>query len=436
MKQAVLLLCIIAGCTLADTIENGVAGSPEVECAAEALTVRFKTEREFEGHVYVKGHFADKGCRVDATLTNGVNLTVPFTDCDVRRKRSSSPRGIFLSVTMIISFHPMFITKIDKSYNVECFYTEQEKVVTQQFDVSLNPEQQRQILVLVGDDATDSSGKPLDDARNLQRYHSARHNRTDGGPDYGDYDQLDTQVIHGDLPLPVCRYEVLAETREGEAVKFATVGQQVYHQWTCEDAGHPAGQSPFCATVHSCNVKEESGREVQLLDENGCAVDRRDKFSILSLFSKFRYLLKNLEYTGDLTGGQISNVFKFADQPSLFFQCQIRLSVKEGDSCKRSSDNCPLPARGKRSVEEKKSGQEVDVFSQSMTVFEIDDPITPSAVRELGEAASAWTAKSMCVSPLTFGMLIALLASVLIVSAITVGLLCCRPNTVNLKLTE
>lgn len=29
-------------------------GSPEVECAAEALTVRFKTEREFEGHVYVK----------------------------------------------------------------------------------------------------------------------------------------------------------------------------------------------------------------------------------------------------------------------------------------------------------------------------------------------------------------------------------------------
>lgn len=55
---------------------------------------------------------------------------------------------------------------------------------------SLNPEQQRQILVLVGDDVTDSSGKPLDDARNLQRYHSARHNRTDGGPDYGDYECL------------------------------------------------------------------------------------------------------------------------------------------------------------------------------------------------------------------------------------------------------
>ncbi|GMT35271.1 hypothetical protein PFISCL1PPCAC_26568 [Pristionchus fissidentatus] len=434
MRQAVLLLSVIVVCSLADTIENGVAGSPEVECAAEALTVRFKTEREFEGHVYVKGHFADKGCRIDATLTNGVNLTVPFTSCDVRRKRSSSPRGIFLSVTMIISFHPMFITKIDKSYNVECFYTEQEKIVTQQFDVSLNKEQQRQILVLVGDDVTDSSGKPFDQRQH--RYPLDRSNRTGGSNDYGDYDQMETEVIHGDLPLPVCRYEVLSETKEGDAVKFATVGQQVYHQWTCDDASHPAGQSPFCATVHSCNVKEESGREVQLLDENGCAVDRPLTASSLCNIISFRYLLKNLEYTGDLTGGQLSNVFKFADQPSLFFQCQIRLSVKEGDACKRSSDNCPLPARGKRSVEEKKPGQEVDVFSQSMTVFEIDDPITPSAVRELGEAASAWTSKSMCISPLTFGLLIAMLASVLLISAITVGLLCCRPHTVKVKLQD
>jgi hypothetical protein len=38
--------------------------------------------------VYVKGHYDDKSCRVDATLQKSVSLSVPFTSCDVRRQRS------------------------------------------------------------------------------------------------------------------------------------------------------------------------------------------------------------------------------------------------------------------------------------------------------------------------------------------------------------
>ncbi|KHN83524.1 Cuticlin-1 [Toxocara canis] len=125
-------------------------GEPTVECLKDNLRVNINTEKEFEGHVYVKGHYDEEQCRADATLTQHVNLTVPFSSCDVRRERSSNPKGLFVSVTVIVTFHPMFITKIDKSYNVKCFYTETERTVTTQLDVSLGKEQEKKIIVLVG----------------------------------------------------------------------------------------------------------------------------------------------------------------------------------------------------------------------------------------------------------------------------------------------
>ncbi|VDL75289.1 unnamed protein product [Nippostrongylus brasiliensis] len=216
----------------------------------------------------------------------------------------------------------MFVTKIDRSYRVQCFYAETSRTVTQNLNVR----------------CAKSGRVQLDNREHTKEYETKRNLRW-----------LVEQYEHNEIP-------VLAGGKDGLPLKFASVGEQVYHEWTCTTNGS-TDDSGFCATVHSCNVREDGGREVQLLDENGCAVDR--------------YLLNNLEYTSDLTGGQISQVFKFADQQSLYFQCQIRLSLKEGPVCKRSSDDCPKALRGKRSTEPDKNS--VDVISQQMTVFEIDN---------------------------------------------------------------
>ncbi|KAK6055612.1 hypothetical protein COOONC_06885 [Cooperia oncophora] len=209
--------------------------------------------------------------------------------------------------------------------------------------------------------------------------------------------------------------QVLEGGKDGTPLKFASVGQQVYHEWSCDPQGKTEADSSFCATVHSCNVREEGGREVQLLDENGCAVDR--------------YLLNNLEYTSDLTGGQMSQVFKFADQPSLFFQCQIRLSLKEGPVCKRSSDDCPKTLRGKRSTDSEENN--VDVISQHMTVFDIDDATAPTASQQQQKRGG-----DVCISPLAAGSLLSLFASTLLICMLSIFSLNCRKEPVHQKLVD
>lgn len=81
---------------------------------------------------------------------------------------------------------------------------------------------------------------------------------------------------------------------------------QVYHKWNCETT-HP---DTFCMRVHSCFVDDGQGDTVDLIDPNGCGVDK--------------YLLNHLEYATDLMAGQEAHVFKYADRVALFFQCQVR----------------------------------------------------------------------------------------------------------------
>lgn len=74
---------------------------------------------------------------------------------------------------------------------------------------------------------------------------------------------------------------------------------------------------------------------------------RQSHFDTFLLFFCFRceidrYVLQNLEYPADLTGGQWSYVFKFADKPTLHFNCQIELALKDREAaCTKTHPQCP-----------------------------------------------------------------------------------------------
>ncbi|KHN87054.1 Cuticlin-1 [Toxocara canis] len=267
MFRAVLLYFVLASVVLwGIPIDNGVEGEPEIECGPTSIAVNFNTINPFEGHVYVKGLYEQEGCRNDEGGRQVAGITLPFDSCNVARTRSLNPRGVFATTTVVISFHPLFITKVDRAYRIQCFYMEADKTVSTQIEVS---------EITTG---------------------------------------LQTQIV----PMPVCRYEILDGGPTGEPVQFATIGQQVYHKWTCDSET----VDTFCAVVHSCFVDDGSGDNVQLLDNEGCALDK--------------YLLNNLEYPTDLMAGQEAHVYKYADRSQLFYQCQIRITIKEPNSeCER-----------------------------------------------------------------------------------------------------
>uniref|UniRef100_A0A915B6E7 ZP domain-containing protein n=1 Tax=Parascaris univalens TaxID=6257 RepID=A0A915B6E7_PARUN len=126
------------------------------------------------------------------------------------------------------------------------------------------------------------------------------------------------------IPMPLCRYEILDGSPTGEPLRFAVIGQQVYHRWKCESET----VNTFCAVVHSCFVDDGNGDTIEILNEDGCALDK--------------YLLNNLEYPTDLMAGQEAHVYKYADRSQLFYQCQIRITIKEpGADCERPKCSDP-----------------------------------------------------------------------------------------------
>ncbi|WKY16333.1 hypothetical protein Q1695_001198 [Nippostrongylus brasiliensis] len=208
-----------------------------------------------------------------------MTILLKLCRANVRSVNETSPRGVFLSTSIIIAFNLDYLTKVDRIYRVQCFYMEMERQIEKEVLVKMPPP------------------------------------------------TLHTKQV----PMPVCKYEVLDGTPHGNPVYFATVGQMVYHKWTCE----AEQTNTFCMVVHSCFVDDGNGERVQLINEKGCALDK--------------YLLTNLEYPEDLMAGREAHVYKYADRDNMYFDCQITLRIKEPGSEYCEVPTCPDPPRRRRS---------------------------------------------------------------------------------------
>lgn len=95
-------------------IDNGVEGEPEIECGSTSITVSFNTRNTFDGHVYVIGRYNEDGCRSDDGGNKVASIKLPFDKCGTQRQRSLNPKGVFVSTTVVVTFHPQV------RYLIEC----------------------------------------------------------------------------------------------------------------------------------------------------------------------------------------------------------------------------------------------------------------------------------------------------------------------------
>uniref|UniRef100_A0A914UV67 ZP domain-containing protein n=1 Tax=Plectus sambesii TaxID=2011161 RepID=A0A914UV67_9BILA len=174
----------------------------------------------FTGKVYVKGHYNNPECRVDYSKPSedgrplgGIKLS--HGACDMDRQRMISPQGMQFSAVLVVSFHPLFITKIDRAFNIKCMYRELTRTVSSQLEVSM----------------------------------------------------LTTTQLEHTFPMPSCTYTIRKDEIDGEILRYARVGEQVVHRWECQS-------EVYGILVHSCFVEDGQGEKQLIVDKSGCHTDR------------------------------------------------------------------------------------------------------------------------------------------------------------------
>ncbi|KAI6228662.1 Zona pellucida domain-containing protein [Aphelenchoides fujianensis] len=206
---AVALLPLLAAAEFSN--ENEITGEPEIECGYGVAHFTVRTSKDRPSQIFVKGNSGNPDC----VFHNTGNVTIELNKCNIRRKREANPAGVAYQMTVIVQLHPLFVTKRDRAYRLECVYAAQQQRVEFDFGVS----------------------------------------------------DLTTQTVANDAPIPTCQYSVHRDSPNGPIIQYSKVGEVLFHVWNCKS-------DMYAMLLSHCKVVDGTGTEYQLIDANGCSTDR------------------------------------------------------------------------------------------------------------------------------------------------------------------
>ncbi|KAL3098041.1 hypothetical protein niasHT_027586 [Heterodera trifolii] len=318
-------------------LDNALLGQPTISCHPDTIEMRFRTQRPFTGKIYVQGHYANPDCRVDFSEAGGADhdgrggIRLHHGSCDMDRKRMVGPEGgtgMEFSTVLVISFHPLFVTKTDRAFHINCLYKEADRNV----GVDIN----------VGD--------------------------------------VTPANIQNDMPIPQCKYTIRKDELNGEILKFARVGDLIVHRWECES-------DQFGMLVHSCFVEDVQGERVPVIDERGCHKDQNllgdpTYSEALNLAYRESYVFKFRDRVGVRFSCEIKLCMKAEDGCAEITppNCQESSSKSYPAEHYQHSRDDPLGGganrtKGTAQKRSRRSIRTVDADLISQYVFVLDEPV-------------------------------------------------------------
>jgi hypothetical protein len=157
--------------------------------------------------MYVRGHFVTPGCKAtNHEREAGAYLVVKLNECGMIRTEQvsylfklwnnckhirfwSTPNGVNYKLAVVVSFHPLFETRQDEAYSVDCFYKHEQ--------ISVN------------------SNMAVNESAFMQ---NPPESNLKG-------------VVENS-----CDYSIRVDSVSGPLARFTEIGQPVVHRWECADS--------------------------------------------------------------------------------------------------------------------------------------------------------------------------------------------------------
>ncbi|KAL3994515.1 Zona pellucida-like domain family protein [Acanthocheilonema viteae] len=292
-----VILAILNNSCISITYPNVILEKPIVTCEPERILIQVRTSKSDPSHIYAEDHINDPNC----AFRNTNQFTLSLGNCGMTVKKTKNPASIICRICITVQLHPFFITNNDRSYCAQCVYLDT--------DVIDNLHQSLSV----------SDSVPFD---------------------------LEPQF---NLLSPRCSYQIRRNSIDGPLIRYALLGETVYHVWKCY------GEN-FQILVQNCYVEDGEGNHILIISSDGCGVDK--------------YILETPIYSLDRrTASQEMHVFKFAGKAITRFTCQIRICSSSNDSCHISAPYIQCPRN--------------DTETNKPTGAFVQGPLTASAPKEI-----------------------------------------------------